>query len=164
MGGNLLNKCSLVAECVFWGGGVKFIDLVALVPWPGLPDRHTGRGKPPRTASLSPHTPLLPAFVPHTPTAVPYHAQSHYCMICPIFLPHSRLYEVVLNHMCVLRYIYRTIFGVLLTLMKLCEMGYYNNILIMGAGHVLVGWIQPRPVHHTLTWVVRPMFCMGFNI
>ena len=41
--------------------------------------------------------------------------------ICPISLPHFRLYEVVLLHVCVLPYKYRTILEMLPKLMKWCE-------------------------------------------
>ena len=67
---------------------------------------------------------------PHTPKAVTYHEQSHYCrfvighslgrMDISFFLPHFRLHEVVSLHMCFLPCKYRNTLKMLLTLMKLC--------------------------------------------
>ena len=70
--------------------------------------------------------------------------------IFPISLPHLRLYEVVLRHVCVLPYKYRKILGISLELMKLSAMHStqvggpmiltpcpYDTIT---GGWVLVGW------------------------
>ena len=66
----------------------------------------------------------------------------------PIFLPQSRLYGVVLLHVCVLPSKYRTILEMLLKLIGLCE--------IMGAGHgrALRTSAVLRACKHTIEFMV----------